>query len=278
MRNVLIHAKPIFDFGNAARLYYYCRAVDSQRQGWQRIGTKGLQQFFSISERGLKRWAQQAQSFGLIQNFEIGSINGDKYIYIKYSSIKKVSELTEGNFAKAIVPIHVLKDLNGLKRFAIELAVAAQQERVSRAIQHKNKNKKVFVPQLPAKPKGKNGKRRSKTADGCEFINHETNTIFVRQSYEPVSCAQETLAINLDISLSSVKKYLSNLESVTLFTRVYSSDERAGNIYSFTPYKTKEQKAKEMQVLKSQLKRKIKKDLQRRFLRNYICSALIIIL
>jgi hypothetical protein len=184
--------------------------------------------YFNRSRTSIKRWLHKAKNTGLIQEFEIGSIHKDSYIYVKYSSVKKLNELTLGNFAKATIPVDDIQDITLLKLRAYEIAISAQQARATFAIS-RNKDKKTFIPYPEEKPKsGKGNKRRSKRAKGCDLISHKGDNLFINKSYEAVGASQITLSLNLDKSRLTIMKWAGLIPHYHIFQGIPEEDRRLG--------------------------------------------------
>ena len=183
---------------NAAKLWYWLRAIDKQGSGKAYLSIDAASRFFKLSKRQIKRYLTDGVKLGFFRGVYTTASN---IVLVYYSSsINAALALgLESLGAIASVPVEEIKNL---RRTATKIAVLANQ----RASEFRQKSKKlagtILDPADALKPSG--------IASGG-ILFRTRRYLIVKANCQVVGGSQKTAAQKLGRSETTVCSHLANL-------------------------------------------------------------------
>lgn len=218
---VTIHAKVIADYPNAGRLYYFCRALDSNNQGWIHLHLDLAANFFGVQRRTVRRWLGKLQKKGFLRNLR----NLGSHLYdVQMRNFKDIEQTVVGwSFASTKLPVRDLSDKKLTLQVAYEIAALSQQERTERAINAKvADSRKVFRPTIALSKKGT--RKTSNTVRGFPNVGRGLN-FFLKSTQQSYGASLRSVCHHLEKTRATVHKYTKHLERAFIWRRTNDPDK-----------------------------------------------------
>lgn len=192
----------------ASQLYFFCKEEDKAGKGWVVLSIKTLMNFFNKTRKTILNWSKSNLYFS---NKEVSK---DR-LYIKYNSIKKIrGNIDTPYHASFKGSLETIQTLDNLKKAAYEAALHRQQLSCKYKIERSTESsKQIFNPTLESI-------RRSPGRVGCDYINQDKGTVFVKKHKETVGASQITVAEKLGVTRQTLMKYTSSIPRLKVFKRV----------------------------------------------------------
>ena len=198
-----------------AILYYLLRALDTEGNGRVVVMKDTLFEFLNTDEQQFKKWLSKNEKL----LFRAVVWRNHKIVFFPRCQFDIADDLKIKYLKDAAFTEVTLGDVvTNPKKLGVEIAVKYHQHKTHYQLKHNEVKQDVKKKVLPLQFANKS----SRLAEGAQQLNLNNSTVVVLDNDDVLSygTSQEKLANKLNISVATLKRYLSGLDVVKCYKKV----------------------------------------------------------